>query len=117
MVGPESGVLTIGISSAPDVDTKSHVSSVVKSTGSHVPIDGLISGFVVSDDKSLALQDSLVDLVGDNQISVCGESDGLGLWVVDKPLSNIASGSSDSKSILVRSDVLVVVKNSVSAHF
>jgi len=68
VASPVSGVLVLTVPSTPDVNTESHVSSVVESGSSSVVVDRLLSGFVGSHDDSLTLTDTLVVLVG-NSIS------------------------------------------------
>ena len=57
----------------------------------------------------------MVVLVGNGPASSSSESDGLGLWMVDEPLSVITLWTSDSKSILRMTHVFIVVENSLSS--
>ena len=55
-------------------------------------------------------------MIGDSELLVGSESDGLSLGVIQPPFSSVSLWRSDSESVLSSSDVLVVEQNSLRVH-
>jgi len=66
VASPVSKMSSFTVSSSPNINAESGVSSVVESLGSSVESDALISELVVSHDKSFTSLNTEVELVGDS---------------------------------------------------
>lgn len=69
-----------------------------------------------SHDEDLASGHSQSTLVGDDEASVGPKSDRLGSWMVDPPFSVVSCWVSDSESMLVSTNMLVVEDDSIGSH-